>query len=302
MKGDNRLELLLFHLGSQQQFGINVLKVKEILDCPPLRQLPNSHSSVCGIAQLRGESLSVIDLSKAIGRTGQYADKANECSGSIIITEFNRTMQGFLVERVDRIVVREWKDILPPSGTLGATSFMTGVTDVDGQLVQILDVENILSNVSPIDILTLDVDTSEIVQGTILIVDDSALARKQIAETLDAINLPYIITANGKEALELLKKCNVNSTDDNNLIAMVVSDIEMPEMDGYTLTTNIRKDPRLSDLYVVLSSSLSGGFNDTLTEKVGANKFMSKWHPEELAQAIIDRIDAVATQRQKQAS
>lgn len=287
MKGDNRLELLLFHLGSQQQFGINVLKVKEILDCPPLRQLPNSHSSVCGIAQLRGESLSVIDLSKAIGRTGQYADKANECSGSIIITEFNRTMQGFLVERVDRIVVREWKDILPPSGTLGATSFMTGVTDVDGQLVQILDVENILSNVSPIDILTLDVDTSEIVQGTILIVDDSALARKQIAETLDAINLPYIITANGKEALELLKKCNVNSTDDNNLIAMVVSDIEMPEMDGYSLTENIRKEAGLENMYVLLHTSLTGAINIEKAKQAGANDMLTKFIPEELMDKIV---------------
>ena len=119
MKGDNRLELLLFHLGNQQQFGINVLKVKEVIDCPALTQLPDSHPSVCGIATLRGESLSIIDLSKAIGKRGQYNKEGNECKGSVIVTEFNRSMQGFLVERVDRIVVREWKDILPPPGLAG---------------------------------------------------------------------------------------------------------------------------------------------------------------------------------------
>ena len=289
MKGDNRLELLLFHLGSPQQFGINVLKVKEILDCPSLTQLPNSHPSVCGIATLRGESLSIIDLSKAIGKQG-FHEKENEgFKGSVIVTEFNRTMQGFLVERVDRIVVREWKDILPPSGTLGSTSYMTGVTDVDGKLVQILDVENILGNISPtaINIVAADLDVSEVVQGKVLIVDDSALARKQTAETLDAINLPYITATNGKEALELLKKCNVNAADDSNFIAMVVSDIEMPEMDGYSLTESIRKEAGLENMYVLLHTSLNGAINIEKAKQAGANDMLTKFIPEELMDKIV---------------
>ena len=289
MKGDNRLELLLFHLGSPQQFGINVLKVKEILDCPSLTQLPNSHPSVCGIATLRGESLSIIDLSKAIGKQG-FHEKENEgFKGSVIVTEFNRTMQGFLVERVDRIVVREWKDILPPSGTLGSTSYMTGVTDVDGKLVQILDVENILGNISPtaINIVAADLDVSDVVQGKVLIVDDSALARKQTAETLDAINLPYITATNGKEALELLKKCNVNAADDSNFIAMVVSDIEMPEMDGYSLTESIRKEAGLENMYVLLHTSLNGAINIEKAKQAGANDMLTKFIPEELMDKIV---------------
>ena len=295
MKGDNRLELLLFHLGSKQQFGINVLKVKEILDCPSLNQLPNSHQSVCGVANLRGESLSIIDLSKAIGKKS-YHEKENEgCTGSVIVTEFNRTMQGFLVERVDRIIVREWKDILPPSGTLGATSYMTGVTDVDGQLVQILDVENILGSVSPteIDIVAANVDISEVVQGTVLIVDDSALARKQTAETMDAINLPYITATNGKEALELLKKCNVDADDDSKLIAMVVSDIEMPEMDGYSLTESIRKEAGLENMYVLLHTSLNGAINIEKAKQAGANDMLTKFIPEELMDKIVTGLQKV---------
>ena len=288
MEGDNRLELLLFHLGTQQQFGINVLKVKEILDCPSLTQLPNSHPSVCGIATLRGESLSIIDLSKAIGKRGQHEKENENCNGSVIVTEFNRTMQGFLVERVDRIVVREWKEILPPSGTLGATSYMTGVTDVDGQLVQILDVENILGNVSPtiINISETDLDVTEVVQGKVLIVDDSSLARKQTAETLDAINLPYITATNGKEALELLKKCNLNESDDDQ-IAMVVSDIEMPEMDGYSLTENIRKEAGLENMYILLHTSLNGAINIEKAKQAGANDMLTKFIPEELMEKIV---------------
>jgi two-component system chemotaxis response regulator CheV len=289
MEGDNRLELLLFHLGSQQQFGINVLKVKEILDCPSLTQLPNSHPSVCGISTLRGESLPIIDLSKAIGKQGQYDKNTKECKGTVIVTEFNRTMQGFLVERVDRIIVREWKDILPPSGTLGATSYMTGVTDVDGKLVQILDVENIIGNVSPtvINILATDLDVSAVVQGKVLVVDDSALARKQTAETLQAINLPYITAINGKEALALLKKNNLNNDDENNRIAMVVSDIEMPEMDGYTLTENIRREPGLEKMYVLLHTSLNGAINIEKAKQAGANDMLTKFIPEELMEKIV---------------
>ena len=294
MKGDNRLELLLFHLGSQQQFGINVLKVKEILDCPSLTRLPNSHPSVCGIATLRGESLPIIDLSQAIGKSGQYDKESESCKGSVIVTEFNRTMQGFLVERVDRIVVKEWKEILPPSGTLGSSSYMTGVTDVDGQLVQILDVENILGNVSPTDIniVNIDLDITDVVQGKVLVVDDSSLARKQIAETLDAINLPYITVNNGKEALALLKKCNLKESGDDH-IAMVVSDIEMPEMDGYSLTENIRKEVGLENMYILLHTSLNGAINIEKAKQSGANDMLTKFIPEELMEKIVTGLQTI---------
>lgn len=286
MKGDNRLELLLFHLGSEQQFGINVLKVKEIIDCPPFTQLPDSHSSVCGIARLRGEPLSVIDLSLAIGRPATFNKSDKTCKGSVIITEFNRITQGFLVERVDRIVVCEWKDILPPPKALGMSSLMTGVTDITGKLVQILDVEKILSIVTPIatNMMLSELDVTDVVQGKILVVDDSALARKQIAETLEAINLPYITATNGKEALAILKSHNNQDTDK---ISMVVSDIEMPEMDGYTLTESIRNEPNIKDMYVLLHTSLSGAINLEKAKQAGANDMLTKFIPEELMQKIV---------------
>lgn len=289
MKGENRLELLLFHLGSEQQFGINVLKVQEIIDCPALTHLPASHASVCGIARLRGKALSVIDLSSAIGKQPIYKNDDYPGEGTVIITEFNRITQGFLVERVDRIIVREWKDILPPPKALGLSSYMTGVTEIDGTLVQILDVENILSVVTPteVNITMTDLDVADVVQGKILIVDDSALARKQIAETIEAINLSYITATNGKEALEILNKHNKLDNEKSDLISMVVSDIEMPEMDGYTLTENIRNEPAISNMYILLHTSLNGKINLEKAEQAGANDMLTKFIPEELMQKIV---------------
>lgn len=289
MKGDNRLELLLFHLGTQQQFGINVLKVKEIIDCPSLTQLPDSHPSVCGIALLRGESLSIIDLSKAIGKRAIYDHSARECEGSVIITEINRTMQGLLVERVDKIVVCEWSDIHPPPATLGSSSFMTGVTDIDGTLVQVLDVEHILGSVSPSVEINIDhdLDVSDGVSGMVLVVDDSSLARKQTAETLDAITIPYVTATNGKEALDILKKYNLSAASEGQTISMVVSDIEMPEMDGYSLTETIRRESGLQDMYVLLHTSLNGAINIEKAKQAGANDMLTKFIPEELMEKIV---------------
>nr|BAM15161.2 hypothetical protein [uncultured microorganism] len=112
------------------------------------------------------------------------------------------------------------------------------------------------------------------------------------------MGIKQVIVNNGRKALDLLKKWADEADEGVSVpvserVLMVISDIEMPEMDGYTLTTSIRKDDRLKDLYVILNSSLSGGFNDKLTEKVGANKFLSKWHSEELAREIVKRIDEV---------
>lgn len=295
MIGDNRLELLLFHLGNQQQFGINVLKVKEVIDCPALTMLPESHPSVCGIATLRGESLSVIDLSKAIGKLAQFDKSHSQCTGSVIVTEFNRSMQGFLVERVDRIVVREWKDILPPPRTVGSSSYITGVTEVEGKLVQILDVENILGSISPMNMTPAfnELDVSNVVQGRVLVVDDSALARKQTAETLEAINLPYVTVTNGKEALDLLIKSNLNAADESDKIAMVVSDIEMPEMDGYTLTENIRRKAGLENMYILLHTSLNGAINIDKAKQAGANDMLTKFIPEELMDKIVTGLQSL---------
>jgi len=287
----DRLELLLFNVGSSQPFGINVLKVKEVIGCPHLTLVPQAHPAVKGVAHLRGEPLTVIDLSMAIGRPPMDTGKSGECQASVIITEFNRSMQGFLVKAVDRIVVCDWKQVLPPPKGSGVSSYITGVTDIEGKLVQILDVEKVLGEVVGGEIelpeeLRAAADESGALQGRrVLVVDDSSLARHQTVQTLSALGVECILARDGVEALAKLKELNMGETDEAP-VEMVLSDIEMPEMDGYTLTDEIRKTPELSQLYVLLHTSLNGAINAERAEKAGADSVLTKFVPEELARAV----------------
>ena len=281
-----RLELLLFSVGSVQPFGINVLKVKEVIDCPRLTQVPQSHHSVRGVAHLRGEPLTVIDLAAAIGR-GSFSAK-DSCDGSVIITEFNRSMQGFLVRKVDRIVVCDWSNVLPPPRGSGASSYITGVTDIEGILVQILDVEKVLGEVVQVDPMLFeaaDVNAGGELQGRrVMVVDDSSLARSQTMQTLGALGLDCVVARDGVEALQMLNE--LNGEESEWPVEMVVSDIEMPEMDGYTLTAEIRKSPSMSNLHILLHTSLNGAINTERAERSGANSILTKFAPDELVEAV----------------
>lgn len=279
----DRLELLLFELGGSQRFGINVLKVKEIIPCPRLTHIPQARATVRGVAHLRGEPVTVIDLAQAIGYRGE---RINDDDGTIIITEFNRTMQGFLVHRVDRIVHCEWKEVLPPPAGTGLGSYITGITDVEKSLVQILDVEKVLGEMVTVDDgggddLGLDGAELEKLQGRrVLVVDDSLVARHQTTHTLEPLGITCLTARDGKEALSALQQMT-----DGNMVEMVISDIEMPEMDGYTLTREIRNDPRLNHLYVLLHTSLNGAINAEKAHAAGADDVLTKFVPVDLAHA-----------------
>ena len=301
LAGMNRMELLLFKIHGDQLFGINVFKVREVIRTPFISPVPKSDDRVVGVADIRGQTMPMIDLAKSLDLPA--VDMNNYRKTLTIVTEFNSSVQGFLVEDVDRIVHLRWEDILAPPESLQNVNYLTGITRAQNQIVEIVDVEKVLAEVSgrqeemTPEFIAANQDKTKDHDFFVLGADDSVVARNQLKSTLDKLGIANRIVNNGKLALEFLKKWADDADKGispavSDRVLMVISDIEMPEMDGYTLTTNIRKDPRLSDLYVILSSSLSGGFNDSLTEKVGANQFMSKWHPEELAQAIVDRIDA----------
>ncbi len=277
----DRLELLLFHLGGAQRFGINVLKVKEIIPAPRLTVLPQGHPAVRGVAHLRGEPLMVVDLARAIG----YGAITTGNSGSVIITEFNRSMQGFLVPAVDRIVYCDWKKVLPPPVGTGVGSYITGVTEVEGALVEIIDVEKVLGEVVTTETgggLALEPEEAAHLQGRrVLIVDDSLVARRQTAHTLEPFGVECLMARDGKEALQLLK----TQAGAGGLVDMVISDIEMPEMDGYTLTREIRADAKLAGLYILLHTSLNGAINTEQAHLAGANDVLTKFVAEDLARA-----------------
>jgi two-component system chemotaxis response regulator CheV len=290
--GQNRLELLLFRLHGRQTFGINVFKVKEVVACPPLTRTPGSHPVIRGIASLRGNNIPVMDLSQAIGgpKMGDPSDYF------IIITEYNRRLLAFLVGNVERIVNTHWEDIQPPPTGLGRSSYMTAVTDIDGELVEIIDVEKVLS-----DILGIEGELSKPVEATgadleklkILVVDDSLVARNQMKKVLEEIGIEAIMVKDGDAALKLLQGW-AEEGKVSDWLAMVISDIEMPKMDGYSLVTAIRKNSELADLYVILHSSLSGVFNEDMVRKVGADHFLAKFVPDELAERITERLKQLA--------
>ena len=259
MVGQNRLELLLFRLCGSQIFGINVFKVREVMQCPSLTHLPKSHPSVCGVASIRGKTLSVIDLSLAIG--GPSLNDASHCF--VIVTEYNRSVQGLLVQGVERIINMKWESVLPPPKGAGPDNYLTAVTQVGDQMIEILDVEKVFSEIihcfEDVSSSVVDMALENTVQPHILVVDDSSVARNQIKRTLDQINVSYTLAMDGREALEILKTWVKNKDPLLQRLNMVISDIEMPMMDGYTLTTEIRKNEHLKDIYILLHSSLSGG-------------------------------------------
>ena len=289
--GQNRLELLLFRLDGPQLYGINVFKVREVLQCPKLTVMPKSHPVVCGVASIRGATIPILDLAMATG-SGALKDQS---SPFVIITEYNTKTQGFLVGAVERIVNMNWEEIHPPPKGTGRDHYLTAVTRLDNQLVEIIDVEKILSEVSPssesISHGVVDVDThTKAVSLRVLTVDDSSVARKQVSRCLQTVGVEVVSLNDGRQALEYLRKLVDEGKDPSEEFLMMISDIEMPEMDGYTLTSEIRGDPRMQNLHIILHTSLSGVFNQAMVKKVGANDFLAKFLPDDLASRVVDRI------------
>jgi len=294
MVGQNRLELLMFRLRGQQVYGINVFKVREVLPCPRLSSLPNSGRVVRGVSHVRGETIPIIDLSMAIGLLP--IPQENLATSFVIITEYNRKTQGFLVSGVERIMNMNWEDIVPPPKGAGKDVYLTAVTRIEEKLVEIIDVEKVLSEVSP---LGEDLNEELLTRGSereqsslpVLVVDDSSVARKQIERCLNAIGMEVIIKNDGRQALEYLEELTQDGSKAEDHLAMMISDVEMPEMDGYTLVTRVRENPSLRDLYVMLHTSLSGVFNQAMVKKVGANDFMAKFSADELAERVMEILD-----------
>lgn len=292
--GQNRLELLLFRLGSKQLYGINVFKVKEVLQCPPLNAIPGRNAVVRGVAHIRGGTIPIMDMNLAIGR--RELPDIDNCF--VIITEYNRTAQGFLVRSVERIVNMNWGDIHPPPKGAGKEHYLTAVTQVDGQLVEIIDVEKILAEVSPVkeevsEGVIEDGIADKVVQKHVLIVDDSTIARKQIQRVVEGMGIRTTIKKDGAEALQYLNDILASGKDPYAELVMIICDIEMPEMDGYTFTAEVRNNPALKKLHIVLHTSLSGVFNEAMVRKVGADDFLAKFHPDELARRVNDRVLAI---------
>ncbi len=289
--GQNRLELLTFHLRGSQRFAINVFKVQEVQSLPKLNLLPQSDPNIVGVTVVRGQTIPVIDLSQAIGRSPIPQDE----NANIIVTEYNQSIQAFLVGKVDRIFNLNWEDITPPPSAVGAKNYLTALTQLDDKIVEIIDVERVLANVINFQTEVSDdvLDQQLLVQAAgmeVLVVDDSPVAVEQVKGILRQLGLTVHSEPNGLRGLQRLQQWRDEGLNVADKLLMLITDAEMPEMDGYRLTTEIRHDAQMKDLYIMLHTSLSGAFNKAMVQQVGCDDFISKLQPDALATAAQERI------------
>ena len=285
LAGHNRFELLLFKLVGRQRFGINVFKVQEVIQCPELTQIPKSHTVICGVAHLRGKTIPVLDLSMSIGMSPLERN-----SGSyVIVTEYNRSIQGFLVGSVDRIINIGWDQVKAPPGGTGKDGYLTAVTEVESELIEVIDVEKVMNEVIGGQESASEEAIDEKVSGSndrVLIVDDSRVARNQVKRVCAQIGIECTLLKDGLEAWEHLSQLVDEGINIAEHYSIIISDVEMPRMDGYTLATKIKNNTEMKDVYLILHTSLSGVFNTNMVEKVGANKFLAKFDPDTLVKTI----------------
>lgn len=300
LTGTNKFELLLFRLGEDatlgksELYGINVFKVREIVAMPNITPIAGTDAYSLGVVNLRGQIIPVYDLPAIVGcqpKTGLNI---------MLVTEYARTTQAFAVESVEDIARLDWKQVLSAEASGAAGKLVTSIARLDGntdesRLAQVLDVEAILQMVSPSENANVDPQKVgprlKLKAGTIILAaDDSFVARSLIEQELDILQAPYEMTKSGKEAWDRINALADAAESEGKTIydkvALVLTDLEMPEMDGFTLTRNIKGDPRMSKMPVVIHSSLSGSANEDHVRSVGADGYVAKFKAEELSSTL----------------
>ena len=277
--------LLLFKLSAIQSFALGTLKIQEIVPYQSLTQLPNADINVLGATSIRGQTISVIDMAAAVGYTPiSEQEKQNSV---IIITDCSRQHVGFLVRNIERIIECNWKKIEPPPKTLGHKSYITGITHFEDKLIQLLDIELLLSQIFP-DSDDHSIEITGVQKGVlqnehILLVDDSAVARKQLENALTRIDVPFKVCKNGNDALQAMKEC----AEKEDPITILVSDIEMPGLDGYELTFEVRSIKEIASAYIILHTSLSSEMSVDRAQQVGADDALTKFAAQSLIDAML---------------
>ncbi|MBV7314975.1 chemotaxis protein [Shewanella sp. NIFS-20-20] len=284
LKANESQGLLLFRLNQQQSFALGTLKVRELVPFSSFNTIPHAHACILGTATIRGVTIPIIDMAKAVGYRPLHPDEYSTCY--IIITDCQRSLTGFMVRHIERIIECDWKKILPPPTSLRSNAYLTGVTYYQEQLVQLLDIERVLNQIFPPKIGRVSVNElqREQLKGiNILLVDDSMVARKQLADALDDLHIPYEVTANGQQALTMMKAAAAHQ----QAFDVLVSDIEMPGLDGYELAFAVRDNAHLKHTYIILHTSLSSEICVTQAHQVGANEALTKFDATELVAAML---------------
>lgn len=277
--------LLLFKLSALQSFALGTLKIQEVVPYQPLTQLPNADAHVIGATSIRGQTLSIIDMAAAVGYPPIRDEEKADCV--IIITDCSQQHVGFLVRKIERIIDCNWKNIDPPPHSLGDKTYITGITRFENKLIQLLDVELLLSQIFP-DNSEQSIEITGVQKGllqneNILLVDDSVVARKQLESALTRIDVPFKVCKNGNDALQVMKNC----ADKGEPITILVSDIEMPGLDGYELTFEVRNNKEIANAHIILHTSLSSEMSVSRAQQVGADDALTKFAAQSLIDAML---------------
>lgn len=295
----NKFELLLFRLGAAAQdekselFGINVFKLREIMPMTTLTKAAGMKSPLLGMANIRGQIIPVIDLAAVAGCTPTAG------LNLLLVTEYARNTQAFAIESVDNIVRLDWSQV-HAADTRVSNRNVTSIALLNNdenrdEMALVLDVEQILYDIIPsarnVKNEPIAARSFDFKPGSLAIVaEDSRVARAMLDQGLKAMGIPALMFNNGLAAWEKIKQmaeeAKAAGESIHDKISLVLTDLEMPEMDGFTLTRNIKADRQLKNIPVVIHSSLSGSANEDHVRKVGANGYVAKFEVNELSQVI----------------
>ncbi|EHL77214.1 chemotaxis protein [Bacillus smithii] len=289
--GTNELEIVEFEVNGNK-YGINVIKVREIILPVPVTFIPHSHPHVEGIIELRGEILPVIDMMRVLG----FENSRPKENDKFIVTEFNRQKAVFRVNNVSKIHRISWQSIEKPSEIYqGKSSEIIGVIKMNREMLLLLDFEKIMVDINPTSGIQVEqvkkLGKRERSNKKIIVAEDSPLLRKLLEETLGEagyVNIDFF--ENGQEALSYLESLIEEESDIAEKVQLVITDIEMPQMDGHHLTKRIKDNPSLKKLPVIIFSSLITNELRHKGEMVGADEQVSKPEINELIKKIDEYI------------
>jgi two-component system chemotaxis response regulator CheV len=276
-------------------YGINVAKVREIIKMPELTELPGGGEYIEGIFDLRGIVVPVVNLAKWMG-IEVPSFKELHITPRVIISEFNNILIGFIVHEAKRIRRISWKDIEPATFSAGGENIdkskITGITRIENnEILLILDLESI---VEEIGLYNPHIDTDmeiEKFEGIVLILDDSATARKIEKDALKKMGFDIVEAKDGEEGLKKLDELyNLYGENITKKLKLILSDVEMPRMDGFHFAARVKDDPRFKEIPIVFSSSISDAFSEKRGEEAGGEEYLVKFKLEEFVKKIADVI------------
>ena len=304
--GTNQMELVDFRMYELREdgkiyegiYGINIAKVKEIIKYPNLIKIPSKDSLIEGIYNLRGEVIPIVSLAKWLGINEPPDIKTKK----VIITIFNNITVGFIVHDAKRIRRVSWRFVKPPSEVLMHQygNKIVGTINLDEEHVMIiLDFESICEELGIFSEEDIKRIRDVAVQGAkekpkkakILIADDSATARKIIKAAVEPVAEKIIEAKDGQEAWDILNKLYEESGGDiSNVLDIIITDVEMPNMDGYRFTKLVKEDERFRKIPVIMNTSLSGNANLQKAKEVGVDDFCTKFVAEEFTQSVLKHL------------